>query len=49
MRCDRCGCKINDQNCTLITGTCDSCLADQAAEDRDQEIACTEAVVVNLN
>lgn len=36
-RCDCCDRKLTNDNCTAITGTCDDCLADKAADDRQEE------------
>lgn len=48
-KCSRCQRRLTDKNCTLITGTCDDCLADQAADDRNNEMACEDSILLELD
>jgi len=34
-KCENCGKKLANQNCTLIKGTCNGCLGDEEAEYRN--------------
>lgn len=48
IRCEYCRRRLTEENCTMISQICDDCLADEAAENRNDEMACELAIVFRI-